>query len=283
MTIINKVSNKTLMPGITPIPDVPDAPTIGAVTDSGDGTTATVAYTAAVTGGTVTTFTATSTPGSFTGTGSSPISVTGLTAGTAYTFKVKGTNSTATGPESAASSSLTLAFAPSFDSIATATGSGSTSITFSSIPQTYKHLQLRILARSTGAGDGRDLNFTANGVTSSGSYKSHHLIGNGSSAYSAVDNSGSTTSAQILQPPASGMASNIFGAGVIDILDYTNTNKNKVIRVLNGVDTNGGTYQMSQILSGLFLSTNAISSITLTFSLGNFATGSSVALYGIKG
>ena len=106
MTILNKVSSKTLMPGITPIPDVPDAPTIGSAT-AATATTATVTYTAAVTGGTVTTFTATSTPGSLTGTGSSPITVLGLTSGTAYTFKVKGTNATATGPESAASNSIT--------------------------------------------------------------------------------------------------------------------------------------------------------------------------------
>ena len=94
---------------ITEISDVPDAPTIGAATDAGTGTSVTVAYTAATTGGTATTFTATSTPGTITGTGTSPITVTGLTAGTAYTFKVKGTNSTATGPESAASNSVTPA------------------------------------------------------------------------------------------------------------------------------------------------------------------------------
>lgn len=93
---------------VTEISDVPDAPTIGTATagavDSGQ---VTVAYTAATIGGTATTFTATSTPGSITGTGASPITVSGLTPGTAYTFKVKGTNSTATGPESAASNAVT--------------------------------------------------------------------------------------------------------------------------------------------------------------------------------
>jgi len=101
------------MAGNTPIADVPDAPTIGAATDLATGTTVSVAYTAAVTGGTATTFTATSTPGSLTGTGTSPITVSGLTSGTAYTFKVKGTNTTATGPESAASSAVTPV-APTF-------------------------------------------------------------------------------------------------------------------------------------------------------------------------
>lgn len=91
---------------VTEISDVPDAPTIGTATATGE-TTATVTYTAAATGGTATTFTATSTPGSITGTGSSPITVSGLTGGTAYTFTVRGSNSTGTSPESAASNLTT--------------------------------------------------------------------------------------------------------------------------------------------------------------------------------
>ena len=94
----------------TAIPDVPNAPTIGTATQSGSNVS--VPFTPAVTGGTVTTYTATSTPGSITGTSAtSPISVSGLTAGTSYTFKVKGTNATATGAESSASNSVTPTYA----------------------------------------------------------------------------------------------------------------------------------------------------------------------------
>lgn len=99
------------MAGNTPIDDVPDAPTIGTATTV-DYQSATITYTAAATGGAVTTFTVTSTPGSITATGSSPITVTGLSGSTSYTFKVKGTNTTATGPESAASNSITTSAAP---------------------------------------------------------------------------------------------------------------------------------------------------------------------------
>ena len=58
MTITNKVSLKSVMAGVTPIDDVPDAPTIGAATNVGtsrayNSGSATVAYTAAATGGTV--------------------------------------------------------------------------------------------------------------------------------------------------------------------------------------------------------------------------------------
>ena len=143
MTITNRVSLKSVNGGNTPIADVVDAPTIGTATAGVEA--ATVAYTAATTGGAATSFTAISTPGSITGTGASPITVSGLTGGTAYTFKVYGTNAAGvwTATQSQASNSVTPEVASSFESIATATGTGSSGvITFSSIPSTYKHLQI---------------------------------------------------------------------------------------------------------------------------------------------
>ena len=90
---------------------VPQAPTIGAATAGN--ASASVAYTAGATGGaTVTTYTATSSPGSLTGTGSSPITVSGLTNGTAYTFTVTATNANGTSTASSASSSVTPANDP---------------------------------------------------------------------------------------------------------------------------------------------------------------------------
>jgi trimeric autotransporter adhesin len=87
---------------------VPQAPTIGTAT-AGEGS-ATVTYTAGASGGSaITTFTATSSPGSLTGTGASPITVSGLTNGTAYTFTVTATNANGTSTASAASNSVTPA------------------------------------------------------------------------------------------------------------------------------------------------------------------------------
>lgn len=122
MAGIKRANTSGLTKPGTAIPDVPDAPTVGAATNVGtsraynDGA-ATVAYTEAATGGAVTTYTATSTPGSFTGTGASPITVAGLASGTSYTFAVTGTNSTGTSPASAASSSITATTVPQAPSI----------------------------------------------------------------------------------------------------------------------------------------------------------------------
>ena len=124
------------------IADVPDAPTIGSATAGIE--SATVSYTAATTGGTATTFTATSTPGSVTATGSSPITVTGLTDLTSYTFTVRASNSTGSSPLSSASNSITTLSTLSFESIQTVSlSSAQTTVTFSDIPSTYKHLQIR--------------------------------------------------------------------------------------------------------------------------------------------
>jgi len=87
---------------------LPSVPTIGTATDGGTGTTVNVAFTAGGIAGS--SYTALSTPGSITATGtSSPITVSGLTAGTAYTFQVRATNNVGNSAYSAASNSVTPA------------------------------------------------------------------------------------------------------------------------------------------------------------------------------
>jgi hypothetical protein len=88
----------------------PDAPTIGTAT-AGAGQ-ATVAFTQPASNGgfTISSYTATSSPGNITGmlsqAGSGTITVTGLTIGTVYTFTVTATTVSGTGPASAASNSV---------------------------------------------------------------------------------------------------------------------------------------------------------------------------------
>ena len=260
------------------IADVPDTPTIGTATAGIE--SATVTYTAATTGGTGSTFTATSTPGSVTGTGSSPITVAGLTADTSYTFTVRASNSTGNSPFSAASNSVTALSKLAFESIATVTvGSSQSTITFSSIPATFKHLEIRHTARLTRAGnssDGIAMNF--NGDTST-NYSNHYLRGDGSSVASA---NAWTNKIAIDDCAATTATAGIMGVGVWSILDYANTNKYKTARILDGSDQNGS--GGVQLVSGNWRNTDAITSIVFTNLYGTFfEQHTSFALYGIKG
>ena len=156
---------------------------------------------------------------------------------------------------------------------------GASTISFTSIPATYKHLQIRGIARST-INDTRDDVLMRINSDTGNNYAGHQINADGSSA--SAGTLGGTPPVNNLYPvyvTGSTATSSVFGATVIDILDYTNTNKNKVIRCLSGVDVNGSGNMLFR--SGLWLNTNAIT--TITFSMSNFAQYSQFALYGIKG
>lgn len=268
---------------ISEIVDVPDAPTIGTAT-AGLGN-ASVAFTPATTGGTASTYTAISNPGSFTGTSAtSPITVSGLTGGTAYTFTVRGSNSTGTGPSSSASNSVTPVDLPgSYDALAdiTVPSGGATSITFAGIPSGYKHLQLRWLVRSTATGGDSASTLRMKLNSSAGTYRSHGLLGIGSNPALAGDNGSNSTGDWIYYAiPNDSVTASMFGVGVIDVLDYTNTSKNTVSRMLAGFDKNGGGQVGLQ--SHLWVDTSAVTQIDFSLGTGNFAQFSQFALYGVK-
>ena len=256
---------------------VPQAPTISSVT--GGNAQAEIAITANATGGSsITGYTVTSSPGNITASGSSPVTVTGLTNGTSYTFTAVATNANGNSTASSASSSVTpTAWEPigAYDSIATVTASGSSAVlSFTSIPQTYTHLQLRIMGGNSGYAC--DMQFNSDTGTN---YSCHRLTGTGSAA-----TAGSRTSFGAIRfAQWSGLvySGSVVSATIMDILDYANTNKYKTSRDLTGYDTNSVGY--IDFESGLWMSTAAITRIDLTMATGNWASGSTVALYGIKG
>lgn len=164
----------------------------------------------------------------------------------------------------------------SFESIATVSvgAGGSSSISFSSIPSTYKHLQIRFISNNA---SNQNVFLRFNGDTTGANYTRHYLYGDGSSAAA-----GGNVSDGQLSIGYTSTAANIFGGGVVDVLDYTSTSKNKTIRSLAGYDANGS--GLVVLYSGLWSKTpEAITSISIYAGSGNINQYSQFALYGIKG
>jgi hypothetical protein len=169
----------------------------------------------------------------------------------------------------------------SYESIATLNvTSAVSSISFSSIPATYQHLQIRYIARSTRVTSGSYLIFQANSDTAN-NYANHGLFGTGATAGSyAVTATNEALEAYVT---SAGDSASIFGACVCDVLDYASTSKYKTFRGLTGADVNGTNGQL-RFSSGVWMNTAAITSITIKDGNGaNLDTYSSFALYGIKG
>ena len=161
-------------------------------------------------------------------------------------------------------------------------GSAQASITFGSggtLPQTYKHLQIRGIARAASGGVNA-IAIRLNGDTGA-NYAWHLLYGSGSGSAQAAAGSSTATALMSYQANPTNDGTGVFGATITDVLDYSNSNKNTTVRNLSGRDGNG-TGEIG-LWSALWNNTAAVTSLTLISSGANFAAGSSFALYGIKG
>jgi hypothetical protein len=157
----------------------------------------------------------------------------------------------------------------SYESIATVNvgGGGSATISFTSIPSTFKHLQVR--GFSTFASN-ENVYFKPNGIDGT---KGHQLQGDGATATADFFN------AIPLYSSRTTTGKYVF---IADILDYASTTKNKTVRSLAGGDDNGA--GRVSLNSGFYDSTTAISSFTIVLSSGgSFTQYSQFALYGIRG
>lgn len=168
-----------------------------------------------------------------------------------------------------------------YESIQTVTvgSGGSTTITFSSIPSTYTHLQVRMFAKdNVSTADWNPMSIQFNGDTGS-NYASHDIraFADGSNY---ADNTTTQTTAKFGQLTAN--VSNHFGITIMDILDYANTNKYKTVRSLVGAEVNTALYGFVGLWSSLWQSTSAITSMDIKAPGRTFAQYSHFALYGLK-
>ena len=158
----------------------------------------------------------------------------------------------------------------SYDALATVTvpSGGVSSITFAGIPQTgYSHLQIRISVVTSSTGTSAKTTF--NDINPN----VHWMTGNGSTTQSAYD-------ANFLYFPLTQGSTTSPVVGIMDILDYTKTDKFKTTRTLEGYDNNGS--GNVSLTSGLWRNTSSINKITITTGAGLFNQNSSFALYGVK-
>lgn len=161
--------------------------------------------------------------------------------------------------------------------------SDSASAIFDNIPSTYKHLHIRCLyktSRASSSVGAAYLTIRANGDTA-GNYSFHRLYGEGTNAFS----DGATANATYFNGGnmiGNTSTTSVFHAAVIDILDYSSTNKYKTMRSLNGADNNGS--GNIALFSSSWRNSNAITSLTFGADAGtyNLLSGSTFALYGIN-
>lgn len=160
---------------------------------------------------------------------------------------------------------------------------GQAALDFTSIPQTYQHLQLRYTVRSARASNTRDnmVLRVGNGSVDAGSNYAHHFI-EGLGASVGAGGTASASYALLPYAPGSSATASVFGAGIVDILDYTSTAKTKVTRAVGGVDNNGDQFVGVDIFSGLWNSTSAINVLSLYAINANLVQYSTAALYGVK-
>jgi hypothetical protein len=182
------------------------------------------------------------------------------------------------------SSFAVAAAAGAYESIASITLNSSTiNNDFTNIPQTYQHLQLRVMGRLDDAGSGAgSLRIrVGNSTFDTGSnYARHNLEGDGASA--AAQGATSQTFIAITQTlPENSVTANVNGVAIIDIHDYASTTKNKTFRSFSGQDRNGAGNVL--LISGLWMDTSAINQIRVYGGGSGLKADTVISLYGIKG
>lgn len=167
----------------------------------------------------------------------------------------------------------------SYESIATVS-STSNPITFSSIPNTYAHLEIRYVSSSNSYGNLMNIQYNGISTTSYAFGSFNFWVGTTPTIYAQVSSPVTYIS---LTPGTGDTASTGPVFGTILILDYASTSKNKTMISHAGLIPNSSTQAISGLNFGTFLSTAAISSITMTQAAGALSGYQSIALYGIKG
>jgi hypothetical protein len=158
----------------------------------------------------------------------------------------------------------------------TVPSTGTNSITFSNIPQTYTHLRIVGAMR-----DSRSARLSPNFVRFNGDSGSNYSYHENYADSGGFLGSGSASDVQmyVFRTAGSTSPSNMMGIFIADIYDYTSTNKFKTMFGRGGIDTQSE--GVIQQFSGTWKNTSAITSITLLPFTAPYLQYSQVSLYGV--
>ena len=165
----------------------------------------------------------------------------------------------------------------SYIALATTTlSSSATSVTFSSIPGTYRDLIVVAFVRSTRSATDDDLFAQFNSDTGS-NYSYLRMVGRSSGASSASNING-TNANDLGQIPAASSTSGQFANSILQIMDYSQTDKHKT--TLTRTNAAGST-DVTGAHAGRLASTPSVNTVNIYARIGNLAANTTVALYGV--
>jgi len=156
--------------------------------------------------------------------------------------------------------------------------SASTSVTFSSIPQTYDDLVLKCSVRIDSATTRTNIKMTFNGTPA---LDETYIVGYAASVLSSYNQGNTFAYWEYIN--GNSATANTFGVGEMHLANYTSTTQTKVASLQSASESSSNT-TTGQYIKRLWIqpSTTAISSITLAPASGNMLTGCSFYLFGIK-
>jgi hypothetical protein len=158
-------------------------------------------------------------------------------------------------------------------------GSDTASVTFSAIPATYTDLVLRMSARSSRAVSTQQVTLKFNGDGTTTKYSRTFLRGDAPNVTSGRQTSTSSNGTPFITGTSA--TSNTFNSVELYIPNYAGST-NKPFSGFGAPEDNVTLVQYLEAMAGLYSETAAISSIQLTLPAGDFVSGSSFYLYGIK-
>jgi hypothetical protein len=166
--------------------------------------------------------------------------------------------------------------------IAEVSGTGaSATIEFTSIPATYRSLEIHLVGRSTNASGFNSVTLTFESSPTAGSYNHQRFVAFGTST-AAQENIGATSSILVGTAPGSTAVAAAHGAVRISLIEYANTNVMKTsISHSLGVDTLASAGIGTDVNAGIWESTTAIDRVRLSIAAGSWTTTTRATLYGI--